>query len=367
MAVENGSLSALQAAASIKSIVDDRDIEALVRVADRLGDDDALFALGALGVLASSLERHDRLANGSGRRGFGMANLPGLEMALLAFGERTGRAPRDSAETAWLIDPPWNWTNSVGEARFGNAVRQAERCLGAAAEALLPIRQGLAQLKDSADVLRFCAEQVEAYTRVQIELNRNPFPEDFLMMRNFLGTLRVGGRDYEGPNATYTRGWTGLDLAVGIVKPTFAEIALKRASHMCPNDAAAIRDSVALPSIADLTADLLGIDRSAIRSATPGQVRGTSTLNGGGARAFLEAARLSRATAMLVGVHWGAINKNLTEPVAKLSDEERTKLGVAPTGGVSGTGLRHTDELRKERQAHFLAGPNMISLIGGAP
>jgi hypothetical protein len=63
---------------------------------------------------------------------------------------------------------------------------------------------------------------------------------------------------------------------------------------------------------------------------------------------------LAREAARLAGTHWGVIKKNLVEPVEAMSDSEREALGVAPTGGVSGTGLEHTSRLSQERYAHPL-------------
>lgn len=187
-------------------------------------------------------------------------------------------------------------------------------------------------------------------------------------MRNFLGRLRIGGESFEGPNATYTRGWNGLDVAVGVHGEDFHKIIRDRASHMNAEDATAIYASLELPSIADLVADLLGVKRNAMRSLGREELRARAcALSKDEAPAFVEAARLARAVAWLAGVHWGVIGKNLVEPVASLSPEQREKLGVAPTGGVSGTGLEHTDRLRAERLTHPLAGPGLKSLEGGAP
>ncbi|MEJ0061457.1 MAG: hypothetical protein WDM79_18685 [Terricaulis sp.] len=354
--VEQGEILPELAAGIISAMLSKAELEALARIARWMNEKDAVYLLGALGVIASSVERHDRKAYGADRSGFGLSRIQGLEAALSAFGMRTKRAPRDSAETAWLIDPPWSWTVSDGERRFGEGVRAAQRLMGEAADLLQPLRAGLIPFEESAALTGRAAANVEENTNVQRDMAIKPFPEDFLEMRKYLGKILIDDIAREGPNATYTSGWTRLDLAVGVHGADFRDIAAVRTAHMPVAQQDIVKAELALPSIADLAADVLGVERDGFRdmdrealvvsaNAAPVSLR----------PALIGASRLARATAKLAGVHWGVIQANLVKPVEIMTANELANAGVSPTAGVSGNDLEHTNRLRVERQSHPLA------------
>jgi hypothetical protein len=359
-AVEQGEIKPEQAAGRIVAMLSKAELDALVRIARWMSDKDAVYTLGALGVIASSVERHDRKSYGAERSGFGLQRIEGLEAALSAFGARTKRSPRDSAETAWLINAPWSWTASDGERRFGEGVRAAQRLLGGAADLLQPARAGQIGLEESAELMAQAAALVEEYTKVQGEMAKKPFPEDFLKMRKYLGKIEVDDIAREGPNATYVSGWTRLDIAVGVHGADFRDIAEARMAHMPVAQQVIVKGELAMPAITDLIADALGVKRDELRAMDREALQ--SVIRAAPASlwpALRTAARLSRATAMLAGVHWGVIQANLVKPVENMTDSERANAGVSPTAGVSGNDLEHTNHLREDRQSHPLAKPGL--------
>ena len=352
-AAERGEIGLAAFAEAICSRLSSRDLDAAARIAPWMEPGRALYVLGALGAIASSLVRHERRASGNKQSSVGIALVPGLEPALLAFGKALGRAPLDNHDTAWAAGFPISFMGTDGEARFGRAVRDANRLLGESSALLMPLRKGEISLADTVDQLVQAQAHVKSYLLVQADLAANAFGDDFLAMRNFLAAYVVGGQEWQPPNATYTVGWTGFELSLGLLEG-FRDVAQQRSSHMSREDRAAIDLSAQLPTLWELVARELGIgddlwsvepDALAERfEAAPLAIRD----------GVLAARALARETARMAGTHLGAIRKNLVEPVETMSQAERDRLGVAPTGGVSGTTLGHTFDLGKKRWAHPL-------------
>jgi len=353
--VSRGALRAADFAAAVSARLSPADLGGLVRVAPALDADAALYVHGALGVIASSIVRHIRVETGNDATSAGLALVAGLEQALLALGHVTRLAPRDQEMTSWRIraplGPPWTWTGTDGERRFGEAVREAERLLGGAERLLWPVRAGFVALTHAVAVFDEATALVLEYRAVQTRLATHPFPAEFLAMRNFLGAFEVGGVAWPGPNATYAPSWNALDLAVGLMGEQFHVIARKRADNMTPDERAFIEHGIALPSLCVLLAETLhGPPLETLSPAAIDQlVRDLDRLDV--ARSI---ARLAQATAQLASVHLAAIHKNLEDPVARMTPEERKALGVSPETGVSSTPLSVTKDLRKARMNHPL-------------
>ncbi|MES2441200.1 MAG: hypothetical protein V4574_00090 [Pseudomonadota bacterium] len=354
-AASRGDLSAASFAAHISNRFSQADLEGLTRIADTLSEDQAVWVLGAIGHLASLLVRHKRLESGDRSTSEGLALMPGLEEAMLAFGRATGRAPRNCAYSTWGIAPPWSFTGSEGERRFGEAVRDAERLLGEAARMLADLRTRTLRFVDATEVMSDVATLVLEYVDIQVDLAKRPFGEDFIAMRDYLAPFTVGGVEYEGPNATYTRAWTDLDLAVGLLGGHFRETASKRASYMPPREREWIEYSIGLPTLCDLVAETLEITSEDLATIDLAQLAARTGVRPRPERdALRAAAEVARSVARLSAVHGGAIRQNLTEPARQLSDEARSRLAVAPDGGVGGRELEHTHKLRDIRIKHPL-------------
>lgn len=355
MAVKSGEMSAAQFAKAIRSRLSAGELDALRRIASRMTYDDAVYALGVLGAVASALVHHVRVESGDRETSAGLGLVPGLEEALLAFGRATGLPPRDLALTTWLLGP-WTFTGTEGERRFGHAVREAEALLGEAVALLAEIREGGIALADSADRLRKAAALVASYRKVQSDLSGRPFGPDFLHMRDFLAPYAVGGTLWEGPNATYTRAWNDLDLAVGLLGTAFHRVVRKRSVYMPPADRQAILRSMALPSLGDLIADAIGVARGRVAVMTAGSLgRRLREAPEPLRDSILAAAELAWEVAKLSLVHWGAIKKNLINPVEQMSPQERSRLVTRADSGVGGNNVSHTAELRDQRGNHPLA------------
>jgi hypothetical protein len=353
-AISEGHLGIADFAEVIGARLSATDLEALVRIGDRLDPLSTLYVLGGMGAIASSIVRHVRVVTGDNDTSAGLDLIPGLEETLLAFGRFTNRAPRDNHDTTWALGFPATFTGSDDEIRFGRAVREANRLLGASEQLLMPLRTGDIAIVDAVELLEQATTHVREYTHIQSDLAVNAFPKSFLEMRKYLGTYRVGGDAFEGPNATYTGGWTGFELALGLLED-FRSTARYRTRFMSVEDRLRIEASSSLPTLCEVVAEELGFAGSDLAradpcvlglrvSAAPVPVR----------RAVLAASALAKATAHMAAAHAGAIRKNLVDPVSAMAEVERAKLGVSPDGGVSGTPLEHTFQQRKKRLAHPL-------------
>lgn len=309
----------------VRSLVPETYSKAILACVDRMSEQEALRHLALLGYLTSSLERQFRALHGNQCFGFALAALPGTEEALLALSERTERSPRDDAFTAWIIDPPFSWTGTDGERRFGNAVRQIDRRMNLVADYLMGLRQGRMSLESAVPALKRAKAEIEACRDVMSDLARDPFPREFQAMRNFLVPICVGGRIYEPPNATYALGWNRADVAIGIYDERFRSALDERAGQMARSDANRLRSERTLPSLAEIVA------------ATDGSLAGVDA-----------ARKLAKTMAIFVGVHMGAIKANLPE------SEASGGMTHAASHGVSGRSISVTEEFRRMRLDHPL-------------
>lgn len=330
------------------------DLEAFNRIAPRLSPKLALYALGGLGAIASSAVRHVRVQTGDPDSSAGLHLFPGLEGTLVALGDITGRAPRDNQDTAWALGLPATFTGSEGELRFGHAVREANRLLGANDRVVMPIRSGDVCFADAVELFDEATKNVKEYALVQSDLIYNAFPADFLAMRSYLGSYVVGGVKLEGPNATYSAGWTGFEVSLGLLDG-FRATALRRTRFMSFEDREHIEASCQIPTLCEIVAESLGLARKALEPIDPREFgfrfkAAAPSLQ----RAILAVRALAKATAQMAATHVGTIKKNLTEPVSKIALAERERLGVSPEGGVSGTPLQHTFEQGARRMRHPL-------------
>lgn len=356
VAVTQGELSAEAFAAAVADRLTEADLRGLARTIGRMRRVDAHYAQGALGMIAASVVHHVRVETGDRETSGGLALIPGLEQALRACARATGLPPRDCAYTTWLIGGPWSFTGSDGETRFGRAVRDADTILGDAVDLLSDLREARLPLRRAARQIEQAAERVATYRKVQADLSGRPFGPDFLAMRNYLAPFRVGRKRWEGSNATYTRPWTELDLATGLLGRPFRKIVRKRATYMPPWDRARIGHSLTLPSLCDLVADALGVGRTKLAAMSTEDLRTLAGTAPPALRPALRAtARLAWEVAKLAAVHMGAIAKNLTKPVEALTEDQRNALVTPADGGVGGNHLRHTESLFQQRMAHPLA------------
>lgn len=363
IAVKRGEVSTAFVANVIRSRLSKSDLDGLARVAALLRTEDAIYVLGALGAIASSIVHHVRVESGDRESSDGLRLIPGLETALLAFGRATGLPPRDQAYTSWLLNGPWTFTGTEGERRFGLAVREAERLLGLAVTLIADVRARRVPLVDAVERLEAAAALVAEYRQIQSDLQIHAFPKEFLEFRDYLPPFVIGGRRVEGPNATFTLAWTDLDVAVGLLGRAFHPVVRKRARYMPPWDRHEIGLSLVQPSLCGLVADAVGVDRGHLvlmsqRNLQRRLCRSPAKLG----RAILAVSGLAWEVAKLAAVHWGVIVKNLKTPVEQMTPEERGRLVTPPTGGVGGNHLQKTIDLMRRRLDHPLA---LLGKAGG--
>ncbi len=356
MAVSRGEVSAAFVADAVRSRLSKFDLDGLARIAARLRTEDAIYVLGALGAIASSIVHHVRVESADRESSDGLNLIPGLEAALLAFGRATGLPPRDQAYTSWLLGGPWTFTGTEGELRFGLAVREAERLLGMAVTLVADLRAGRVPLVEAVERLDAAAALVAEYRKIQSDLQIHAFPKEFLEFRDYLPPFMIGGRRVEGPNATFTRAWTDLDVALGLLGRAFHPVVRNRARYMPPWDRNEIGLSLAQPDLCGLVADAVGVDRSHLVLMSQKNLRrrlrrSPAKLD----RAILAVSGLAWEVAKLAAVHWGVIVKNLKTPVEQMTPEERARLVTPPTGGVGGNHLQKTIDLMRRRLDHPLA------------
>lgn len=210
-------------------------------------------------------------------------------------------------------------------------------------------------LADAVEALNEAARWVDAYVALQGELASRPFPGPFLAMREYLQTQTVGGIDYPPPNATNALRWTSLDHGIGLLGAHFVGIAAKRARLMPPLDRAEMERSLALPTVCDRVAGAIGADPGQLAALSPAELRSRVLACQAPVRkGIMAAARLAKQIARLSSVHYAVILKNLVDPTATLTPEEKQAQAVNPEQGVSGRGLEHTRDLRDCRMRHPL-------------
>ena len=217
-ATQGGEIGVAEFAEVVSSRMTEEDLVAAAQSGRQKAAGEVLFDLAALGAIASSIVFHERRASRDKNSSAGIALVPGLEAALLAFGEMLGRAPRDNHDTTWGAGFAISFTGTKGEARFGRAVRAANRLLGSSAVLVMPLRTGELSLAEGVTRLEEAHANVRANNDVQADLVANAFSGDFLAMRNYLARYVVGGLEREPPNATYTSGWTGFELGLGLLE-----------------------------------------------------------------------------------------------------------------------------------------------------
>lgn len=361
-AVSDGALDVVDFADVLQRRITPADLEALSRIADRLSPNSALYVLGALGAIASSAVRHVRVATGNNETSAGLQLIPGLESTLILFGKVTNRAPRDNHDTTWALGLPASFTATKGERRFGAAVREANRLLGASNQLLMPVRNGEIDFVDAVEIFAEARAHVKSYALIQSDLAFNAFPRDFFSMRKFLGAYVVGGKRLEGPNATYTGGWCGFELSIGLLDD-FPATASYRANFMSVEDRRHIEISCDLPTIAQMAAAKLGFTEQTLERLDPEMLSSRFAAAAPDIRLAVAGARsLMKAYMQLAATHIGAVKKNLVDPAKTMTDAERSKLGVSPDGGVSGTPLDHTFDQQNRRQHHPLMQMSVAGL-----
>jgi hypothetical protein len=280
---------------------------------------------------------------------------PKLENVMLKLAARTGRVPRDDAHTQWVTLPYLSFTASEGEERFANAVREIDGRMNKVADLLSSIRLGVVTFADGAPILDQARVEVEHCRKAMSDLAKNPFPDDFQAMRNFLVPLVVGGQEYEPPNATYAMGWNRADVAIGIVDRRFDNRLNVAIKHMSRDEAAKVRLELCYPTIAQIA-----------EMFDPEHVGNPSKADGIYVAATKAAAELAREQARLTGVHYGATRTNLPKPGGSEGPEGGPPHGadgaavLAPqvtheaNKGVSGRSTDELVELLKMRQDHPL-------------
>jgi len=330
----------------LRSRLTQQSLVSIRETADDMDDVEAENRLGILGFITSSVESNFRKVCEPGCDGFAFAAFPALEGALTALGYRLGRYPRDDCFTAWINNPPYTWTGSDGEIRFGAAVRDIDAEMNFAADLLIPIRKGEDSLADSVEALREASNRIKKCKTIMADLANKPFKDEFQAMRNFLIPMIVNGRRYEPPNATYAPGWNRLDVAVGNHDDRFTLQLDERVRHMASSDVAKIVEEKRLPSITQIVAcstgtgsDFMSPDRIAAMTASLDQTT---------VEAVKAAAELAKTLSILAGVHMGAIRKNLPEA------EDDTNATHSAGNGVSGRPVSLTQELRDMRIHHPL-------------
>jgi hypothetical protein len=209
-------------------------------VMDLLSDATCLGVQKELAFLMASVAQQARFAKLPGAENPLVAAFPELEGVMLKLAARTGRAPRDDAHTHWVTLPYLSFTGTEGEERFANTVREIEGRMNKVGDLLLTVRLGLVPFADAAPIFEESRVEVESCRKAMSDLAKNPFPEDFQAMRNFLVTLVVGGQEYEPPNATYAMGWNRADIAIGITDERFTKALDVRVKHMSRDEAATI-------------------------------------------------------------------------------------------------------------------------------
>lgn len=303
----------------------------------------ALGLLSELGYIASSIEQQHRAIHGRGPSEFVFDVVPGLEPALVALGDRLGRAPRDDADTAWANGPAYSWTGTEGERRFGDAVREINDRMNCVAEEMLELRRGRIGLLGSVAMLERAVGHIRVCRDKMADLAKKPFPNEFQMMRNHLIEMMIGGKTYEGPNATYLPGWNRADLAIGIYDERFDDAISERIQHMPSADAAMITAERDLPSLAQIVVSTLGVDLLQQEIDTTLEKRPDYVA------ALRAAACLAKEMAIFVGVHMGAIKANL---VADPDSPDDPGITHGAGRGVSGRPIDITEQLMQMRLRH---------------
>ncbi|HET9637682.1 MAG TPA: hypothetical protein VFP12_00575 [Allosphingosinicella sp.] len=353
-----GAISAAEFVTAISERLTSADLDGLVRLAPRMCEEQLAYTLGGLGVIVASAVKHERAESGDRQSMKALHAFPRIERTLLALAQVSGRVPRDDHDTTWgkgEVPQPWSFTGSDGERRFGDAVRRSEQDLGRAESFIDPLRSGTTSLEDSVEALNEAARWVDTYVSVQADLAARPFPGPFLAMREYLQPQIIAGITYPPPNATNALRWTSLDHGIGLLEAYFADIAAKRALLMPPLDRKEMKRSLALPTVCDRVADAIGAEPGHLAALSSAELQ--SRVHACRARVrkgIMAAAGLAKQIARLSSVHYAVIVKNLVDPTATLTAEERKAQPVNPEAGVSGRGLEHTRDLRDRRKRHPL-------------
>jgi len=309
----------------------------------------AQAVLKELGYVASCVERQGIAVHGQEAEGCAFQLVPHLEHALLVLGDRLGRAPRDDAETAWVMQPHLSFTRSDGEARFADAVRFINEQMGVVADMLQPVRDGRTPFASSVGMLDKATEIIRSCRGKMAGLAKDAFPKDFQAMRDHLVPLTVGGVFYEPPNATYLPSWNRVDAAIGIYDERWLDAIPGRIKNMPDQHRELLIKEMGKPTIADIVAGLVG-DRikgmglSGIGAERPDLMPAVAAAN----------ALAKEHGAMLHGVHVGAIRKNLPEGSAGGHGAPGDANLHEQDKGVSGRSVSETDDLRAMRVGHWL-------------
>lgn len=194
--------NALKARSLIDNAAFASDCHRLVILARRIPASQALGLLALLGFLASSERRHAAAAGQAGA-----PPLPAhLAVALLELGDAIGHDPRDAADTAWLMQPPFTWTATRRELLLGTAVRQIEARFSETLALLEPVLKRRRTLADARHDL------ISASNTVQELLSLDGVPDlgAEVAFAPYLQPFEVMATEYPGPNPMQTPGWRDM-------------------------------------------------------------------------------------------------------------------------------------------------------------
>jgi hypothetical protein len=296
----------------------------------------------------------------------GLAQLPGVESALVTLGAIAQHPPRDTHYTYWLWNPgpqSLTFTGDPQERVFNVIVNHTQRLHQRTIEALRPVCRGDISFSDlaSPEALRVATANMrelrDHFRSFMARADNGDWamtPEFFMLrMRTYLTTYPIDGVFWGGVNATYLAEQAQVDFLVGTVHETYRHKVRERFRYMTREDTDAVQADMELPSIGAILLERLNLSEQDVMISSDEML--TARLLAQPAwlqRMTLAYVDLVTAAGQLSATHWSLIANYLMKPMQHLTPEQLDQLAVKPSTGVSGNGLEEAEMIRDMRRAH---------------
>lgn len=324
--------------------------------------DEALMLIQHLGFWIGSIERH-------GQRyappGSGIAQLLGVEDTLAKLGQIAKHPPRDSQYTYWALNDtenPLTFTGNREEVNFNKAVNGINRLRIDSNNALRSIRRGEISLtspnagaalqhptENEWKILRFYKGLREEDTGISAE---------FFMtqMRTYLVSYPIQETLWGGPNAANLPSQMQFDYLLGLVSPEYAHTVESRWRYLTPEDQAALKTDMSLPSVTDLVLEYLGLTADdVVRMPIHALVAHIAFVPPALQTTLFAYSNLFKAITPPTANHFGLIKTHLVDAAKKLTPEEKAQLPVSPERGTGGKSHEETEAIMRMRRKHPVA------------
>jgi hypothetical protein len=320
--------------------------------------------LGLIELSIASIERHSQ--GRSRPSGDAVRAVPRLPEFLSRLGETGHHPPRGSHATSIALAcdaEPLTPLGLSGERYFWKSVDESERHLTKAVKNLQPLRTFSLSLNDPDaawlidEASKGLEDLLQTFRNFRMPIAKGEEPRlpkfDFARLRQYLPPIVINGVKVNGPNPAHVGSWPRLDFAMGMHDDAYLETVRTRYDVMLPEDISIIEREAKLLSVTSVFDIALQSEIGDWQALDPTEIAAEITNQLPRVVAPLIAYRnLARAAKSLTSVHWAMIQNYVVRATEGLSDDQRRRLPINGSVGVSGRPLEETHHLMTIRRSH---------------